>query len=254
MARLADQDIPPGWKRIYDMALGQTRRIKYPGKYHPGQIDEACKKYPLRLEPPHVPTMKQLYQRSAFGKSLTYFAHTPDNERHAYYRLSLDVGLFYYNYYHHRNIPRILAGEREPDIMRPEASAYLDEDQIPWGYLAGEFISGMNLQVQVEVETDPLTYEAHYTGVPWALTLTHEYWIYWGVPPFWSIEEKWEIPTGPERSHTLTTQIIQGYFEALRRVVLYRSGTACDQTVVWKLFVTFMDLSYEVENFHTIPV
>ena len=254
MARLADQDIPPGWKRIYDMALGQTRRIKYPGKYHPGQIDEACKKYPLRLEPPHVPTMKQLYQRSAFGKSLTYFAHTPDNERHAYYRLSLDEGLFYYNYYHHRNVPRILAGETEADIMRPEASAYLDEDQIPWGYLSGEFVSGLNLQIQLELETDPITYEAHYPGIPWALTLTQEYWIYWGMPPFWSIEDKWEIPTGPGRTYFMGGFIIEGYFEALRRVVLYRSGTDCDQLAAWQLTVPQMQLSYDWENFHSIPV
>jgi hypothetical protein len=250
MARVKGQDIPPELVHPYQDTLGPTRPFRFPGGTPPEDDHVCCKHYPYTIEPPHVPSAKQLYRRAQFCKSVLWFSHTPDNERHAYYRLSGDEGLFYYNYYHHIAIPLIGSGITEKDFMRPLASAYLDEDQIPWGYLAGRFSANFSTMATAEIWTDPIQYEHHYNRVNSALVLAHEYWIYWVDPPFWSIEDWYNIPLGPGRQKIIAQLACIYYGLTERRVVLYRSGAGVDQTVCWSLQVTLCELEYDFENFY----
>lgn len=186
MARIKDQDIPPEFAELYKRALGDTRPVAFPGAKHPGLLDAVCSKYPVTLEPPHVPTEHQLEERDFFLQSVACFNAAPLNERLAYYRLSLQSGLFYYDFYHSQNIPRFIDGESCLDISRPKASCYLGQEPLSPGVISTRWFELGDILFHFDATLDPAVFEP-YNGEPAAeaLMLFQAYRDTDEDPPLW---------------------------------------------------------------------
>jgi hypothetical protein len=253
MARIKDQDIPPEFADFYKRALGDTRSVKYPGAKHPGLLDAVCSKYPPTLEPPHVPTEEQLAERDFFLASVACFNATPLNERFAYYRLSLESGLFYYDFYHSENIPRLINGESCIDISRPLASAYLGEEPLCPAHIAVQFHGEGDLTLHFDATLDPAVY-FRCTEDEWyeALILFQGYYDTDEEPPLWKVN--WTHAFTPtERTRYTEDFILPDPGFELRRVNLDRFSLTDSQAVTWKFALDIEPDFYDYDNWSEIP-
>ena len=253
MARVKDQDIPPEFAALYKQALGETRPIAFPGGKHPGLLDAVCKQFPETLEPPHVPTEDQLEQRAYFLESIACFNAAPLNERFGYWQLSLQTGLWYYDFYHSENIPRFIDGETCEDISRPLTSAFLGEEPLCPAHIAFQFHSEEELILTFDATLD----HCHYYRCieddwykPYVLFQAH--WDYDAEPPGWAYDLiQFFEPTERTRYSQEITLPYSG--SDLRRVNFDRFSLDDTQAVTWKFQVNTEVDFYDYDNWSEIP-
>jgi hypothetical protein len=133
MARVKDQEIPVELATLYATTLGPTRAVSYPGEQHAGLNDQVESHYPSSIEPPHVPTVKQLRQREYFSIAFKCFNEATPNERTAYWRLSKAGPIPYYNDYMRKNIPLAIEGFTCPFWAAPNARSFMSLMGNTWG-------------------------------------------------------------------------------------------------------------------------
>lgn len=181
MPRVNNQDVPPKLAAAYNQTFGPTRPVAYPGNQHPSELESVQKHYPFQLEPPHVPTTKQMQERQYFQDVFTCFNAAPANERTAYWRLSRAGPLHYYNDYMRKNLIRRIQGETCPDWREPYARSFKSEHGGTYGhYLTGLLDTDEHI-LAVSLELDPIT-PGHYPA-PWPIpdapySIIH-FWFDW---------------------------------------------------------------------------
>jgi hypothetical protein len=251
--RVKDQDIPPDMASLYADALGPTKDLKYPGAGHPGLDDVVTKHYPAILEPPHEPSDEQLEEREEFLKSVACFNAAPANERFAYYRLSLNSGLFYYDYYHKLNIPRFIAGESCDQIKRPLATAFLGQAPLCPATISTRWFQLGSITFHLDATLDPAIYFAC-TADPWgqALILVQFYLDTDEEPPLWKYN--WTHPFNPAvrtRYSQDFTLPDPGYEQ--RQLNLNRFSLTDSQAVTWIFRAEVEEQFYAYDNWSEIP-
>jgi len=167
MARVKDQDIPVELAALYATTLGPTRAVSYPGEQHAGLADQVPSHYPESIEPPHVPTEKQLKQREYFETAFKCFNEAPQNERTAYWRLSKAGPIPYYNDYMRQNIPLAIEGFTCPFWAAPLARSFKSDSGQTWGYVTLSISDPEEHLLHLELELDPIK-EGSYPA-PWPI-------------------------------------------------------------------------------------
>lgn len=236
MARINTQDIPPALVQYYKKCLGKTRHITCPGQSHPGLNKYVPKHFPDILEPPHIPTADQLEQRGYFSQSVECFNESPVNERSAYYRLSVNSGLFYYNFYHSENIPRFIAGQTCLQIHRPITTSFLTEDNIPHGYIRLTSLFSSAFDISIDFTTDPAVFH-NWFGPPVVhpFALRTRYYSLDTEPPGWN-ENSYHGWQATERTRITETPSIPQPTALAYEVTFYRSAIAIAPTILWQLY------------------
>lgn len=254
MARVKTQDIPPALAAYYKKMLGKTRAIAYPGSHYP-ELDQSVRRhFPLRLEPPNIPTYIQLQRRAYFKQAVNCFNGAPYNERTCYYRLSLPSGLFYYDYYLHLNILRFAEGETCAQIRKPLASCFKGEGPDTWGCIQALFNYPGIVYFDLQAWLGPANFENHYgPQITTAYGVFIETWLFYYDPPYWGGDF---FPIYPDPAGGPWEQSFEiGYFgPSLRRVTFYRSASNPSESILWLFAARDRDNSYTYENWNPITL
>jgi hypothetical protein len=157
MALVNEQAIPPELAELYAQTLGATRLNVNPGGKEPCFTDICVSKYPSRLEPPHLPTFKQLRQREYFQDCFACFNLAPENERRAYWRLSRVTAMYYYNLYMSRNIPLRIQGYTCPSWSQPNARSFISDESNTWGRIEYNLSDEQEHTILYTMELDQIT-------------------------------------------------------------------------------------------------
>jgi hypothetical protein len=237
MARVKDQDIPPDLQEDYEDTLGSTRETRFPGEKHPGLDDQVQSKYPPRLEPPHVPTEKQLKQREYFQITFKCFNEATDNERTAYWRLSKAGPIRYYNDYMRKNIPLAMQGHQCPFWAEPNARSFISDEGHTWGRWELHLTTPDECSLAMTLELDPIEPPPEPPPYPTPdapYGLIH-YWYNWQTH-IWVIEELETFDPAARAEYEVAFELpeIPGYYPVMRNVFFTRYGQDDKgEAVIW---------------------
>lgn len=241
MPLLKTQSIPPELAEFYKQALGETRPNTNPGGGDPDLTEIAQGRYPEHIEPPHEATFKQLRQREYFQDCFTCFNAAPENERRAYWRLSRDTSLRYYNLYMQRNIPLRMIGQSCGQWGRPHALSLKSELNFNHGgvYVPVEYEDAGGGVIELETDATPVGSNPYWCSEgPFSIFDFH---IDRGSPPYdWECEilHTWN-PTQRIRVETdfEWDELPPPVWEWERYIFFWRNGLLYNETVVWDLDV-----------------
>lgn len=237
MALLKEQSIPPELAEAYAKTLGATRPNANPGGGDPDFTDMAVGMYPRHIEPPHIPTVKQLRQREYFQDVFACFNLAPDNERRAYWRLSRAGPIPYYNDYMRINIPLRIEGQTCPMWALPKARSYKSELGADYAALNWTLTDEDEHIISLLLELDHAEhpeYPPEWSELPYALL--HTWWDFTAIPytVHHDLLAEWDPPARAEYEEGFSIPEIPEQGELLNRYVsFYRFSATHGEAVVW---------------------